>query len=176
MSASAGARPRPGYGPATAPLRLTGRGCMVLMLAAFVLGELIATWVHAPWLGGLGYAAGCLLSVTYARREALLAVVAAPPAIFLGALVAVELLTAPSASALVTLEGTLLALAATAPWLLGITAAYLAAATLRGLPRCVRELRSGLSGAVPPGAGLPGAVPPGAAPQEQPAGARRLRP
>jgi hypothetical protein len=146
MSASARARPQHGYRARPAPLRLTGRGSLVVMLAVFMLGNLIATWAHVLWLAGLGYAAGGLLAVAYSRRDALLAVVTGAPALFLGALVVVELLTAPGASALATLEGTLLTLAANALWLLAVTAAYLAAAMLRGLPRCVRDLRDALAG------------------------------
>jgi hypothetical protein len=126
--------------------RLTGRGAVLLMLAVFLVGNLIAVPVQVPWLGGLGYAAGCLLAVAYTRREALLIVVTTPPAIFLAALVAAELITAGSHTALATTEGTLLTLAAVAPWLFGCTIACLIAGLVRGLPRCIRDLRAQLNG------------------------------
>jgi hypothetical protein len=129
------------------------------MLLVFLIVDLFAGAVHSTWLGGLGYAAGCALAVTYARREALLVVVTTPPAIFLAALVTTELVTA-GGSMLAAAEGTLLTLAATAPWLLGVTLAYLAAAMVRGLPRCIQDLRTDLAGlaAAGPVAG-PGAAP-----------------
>ena len=126
--------------------RLTGRGAVLAMLAVFLLIDLIAAGMHSTWLIGFGYAAGCLLAVTYARREALLAVVTTPPAIFLVALASIKVLTAGGNTVLAAAEGTLLTLAATAPWLFGVTIACLAAATVRGLPRCIHELRTALAG------------------------------
>ena len=126
--------------------RLTGRGAVLVMLVVFVVTDLIAAGLHSTWLGGLGYAAGCLLAVTYARREALLLVVTTPPAIFLAALVATELVTVGGSTLLATAEGTLLTLAATAPWLLGVTIVCVAAAIMRGLPRCIQDLRTALAG------------------------------
>jgi hypothetical protein len=119
---------------------------MLVMLAVFLIGNLIAAWAHADALSGLGYAAGCLLAVVYARREALLLVVTTPPLIFLVALVAAELITAAGSTVLATAEGTLLTLAAVAPWLFGCTLACLIVALLRGLPQCVRDLRAALGG------------------------------
>jgi hypothetical protein len=136
--------PRPGRGRSRA--RLTGRGAVLVMLAVFLAVDLIAAGVHSTFLNGFGYAAGCLLAVTYARREALLVVATTPPAIFLAALLAVKLMTAGGDAVVAGAEGTLLTLAATAPWLLGVTIAYLAAATVRGLPRCIQELRTALAG------------------------------
>jgi hypothetical protein len=146
---AAGRRSRP---------KLTGRGAVLTMVAVFFLGSLIGVAVQASWLAGLSYVAGCLLAVSYARREALLVVVTAPPLIFLVMLVLDELITASRSAALATAEGTLLTLAAVAPWLLAGTAAYLVVAMMRGLPQCVRDLRIGLSGRTdlkngPPGFG-----------------------
>jgi hypothetical protein len=136
--------PRPGRGRSRA--RLTGRGAVLVMLAVFLVVDLIAAGVHSTFLNGFGYAAGCLLAVAYARREALLVVATTPPAIFLAALLAVKLMTAGGDTVVAGAEGTLLTLAATAPWLFGVTVAYLAAATVRGLPRCIRDLRTALAG------------------------------
>jgi len=134
--------------PAGAPgrPRLTGRGATLLMLAVFLIGNLIAAAADAPWLAGLSYAAGCLLSVTYARREALPLVVTTPPLIFLIALLSAELITAGGSTALATAEGTMLTLAAVAPWLFACTAGCVAVAMVRGLPRCIRDLRAELNG------------------------------
>jgi hypothetical protein len=141
--AAAGTR-QPGRGRSRP--RLTGRGAVLAMLAVFLLMDLIAAGMHSTWLIGFGYAAGCLLAVTYARREALLVVVTTPPAIFLIALAGIKLMTAGGNAVLAAAEGTLLTLAATAPWLFGVTIACLAAATVRGLPRCIHELRTALAG------------------------------
>jgi hypothetical protein len=75
-------------------------------------------------------------------------VVTTPPTIFLAALVAAELITAGSHTVLATTEGTILTLAAVAPWLFGCTVACLIAGLLRGLPRCVRDLRAQLNGRI----------------------------
>jgi hypothetical protein len=153
------ARSRPAVRQEPAPLRLTGRGSLVLMALVFLIANLIAAWSHVTWLAGPGYAAGALLAVFYARRESLLAVVTTPPALFLVTLVTAQLLTATGRSTvLAALEGTLLALAATAPWLLGATVAYLAAAMLRGLPRCLQDLRLAIAGEAP-GAGRTSSAP-----------------
>jgi hypothetical protein len=116
------------------------------MLAVFLVVDLIAAGVHSTFLNGFGYAAGCLLAVAYARREALLVVATTPPAVFLAALLAVKLMTAGGDTVVAGAEGTLLTLAAIAPWLFGVTIAYLAAATVRGLPRCIQDLRTALAG------------------------------
>ncbi|MDQ2877322.1 MAG: hypothetical protein M3Y33_21935, partial [Actinomycetota bacterium] len=137
---------QPGARRARSRPRLTGRGAVLVMLAVFLLIDLIAAGAHSTWLNGFGYAAGCLLAVTYARREALLVVATTPPAVFLIALVATKLMTAGGNTVLAAAEGTLLTLAALAPWLFGVTIASLAAATVRGLPRCIQDLRTALAG------------------------------
>ena len=139
---------RPGSQPPSAArrVRLTVRGCLVLMLLIFLVSDLLGSQLGMAWLDGAGYAAGCLLAVAYARREALLLVSTSPPALFLVALVAAELVTATGSTLLATAEGTLLALATCAPWLFGATVAGLVLATVRGLPQCVRDLRGELGG------------------------------
>ena len=158
--------PRPASAPAPAPRpgrpRLTGRGATLVMLAVFLVGDLIAQAAHVPWLAGLSYVAGCLLAAFYARREALLLVVTTPPLIFLISVVCDELITAWSSTMLATAAGTMLTLAAVAPWLLAGTAGCVALATVRGLPRCVSDLRAGLAGRLvaAPAHGLPGPAQP----------------
>lgn len=127
-------------------MRLTVRGCVVLMLLVFLVSDLLGSRLSWAWLDGAGYAVGCLLAVSYARREALLLVSTSPPALFLVALVTAELVTATGSTLLATAEGTLLALATCAPWLFGVTVAGLILATARGLPQCVRDLKGELGG------------------------------
>jgi hypothetical protein len=146
VSPAAGVRQQDPAGRSRPRPRLTGRGSMLVMVVVFLVGNLIAVSTQLPWLGGLGYAAGCGLTVAYARREAMLLVVSTPPLIFLIALVSAELITAGNATALATAEGTILTLAAVAPWLYGCTAAVLVIGTVRGLPSCIRNLRAELSG------------------------------
>jgi hypothetical protein len=148
-SASADARPGAHVAARPARLRLTGRGAALLMLIAFFLTSLLAAGVQEWWLAGFGYLAGGLAAAWYARREALLLVAAGPPALFLIALVAVQVLTAQDGTALATLEGTLLALAAVAPWLFIGTVAVLLLALRRGLVQCVRDLSDELNGRRP---------------------------
>ena len=126
--------------------RLTSRGALVVMVAAFLAGNLLAAGIAHSWPAGLGFAAGCLLAVAYARRESMLLVVVAPPVIFLITLVGAELITASSASALATAEGVLLTLAGTAPWLFGVMIITLVIAMMRGLPSCIRRLGAELAG------------------------------
>ena len=116
------------------------------MLLVFLVCDLLATRLGWGWLAGAGYLLGGLLAVTYARREALLLVVTAPPALFLVTLVTVDLVTATGSRLLSTAEGTLLALAMSAPWLFAGTVACVVAALARGLPQCVRDLKDDLSG------------------------------
>ena len=153
-TAGAGDR-RPAPAGRSSRPRLTGRGATLLMVAVFLVGNLIAGSTHVPWLAGLSYAAGCLLAVGYARREALLLVVTTPPLIFLLSLLGAELITAGGSTVLATAEGTMLTLAAVAPWLFACTAGCLVVAMTRGLPRCIRDLRAALNGRpdAPEGAG-----------------------
>jgi hypothetical protein len=126
--------------------RLTRRGAVLIMIIVFLVGNLVTAWTQLSWPGGLGYGAGCLLAAAYARREALLLVVIAPPVIFLTTLTAAELISAGGGTLLAVAEGTILALAAVAPWLFCGTTAGLVVAMMRGLPRCVRDLRAEMSG------------------------------
>jgi hypothetical protein len=127
---------------------VTARGAIVAMFGLFLVCDLIADWFGLEVLAGVGFAAGCVLGPYVVRRHALLRVVAAPPAVFLAALVIVQVLTAQGTSrhgkVLSVAEGTLLTLAALAPWLLAGTTLGAVVAIPRGLLECVRELRSEL--------------------------------
>jgi hypothetical protein len=128
---------------------VTARGAIVLMLGGFVACSLLAGWLHLEVLIGLGYAAVCGLTPFLVRSRALVQVVVAPPAFFLAAVVATQALTAQGTGhgrTLSVLEGTMLTLAAIAPWLLGGTALCVGAAMFRGLPGSLRKLQAELRG------------------------------
>jgi hypothetical protein len=118
------------------------------MFAVFFAGTIAAGWLHADLLGGLSFAAGCAVAAWYTRRDAMLTVVVTPPLIFMAALVIAELLTSPGDTAHHKLtsaaEGTILTLAAVAPWLFAGVILGLVIAMFRGLPQCVRDLRTDL--------------------------------
>jgi hypothetical protein len=129
---------------------MTGRGAIMAMFAVFFVGTAAADWLHLGVLVGLGLVSGCVLAVRYAKPSALLAVVITPPMIFLAAVICAEILTSSSANGhsglLSAAAGTVLTLAAAAPWLFGGQALALLVALFRGLPQSVRELRAGLRG------------------------------
>jgi len=123
---------------------VTARGAIVAMLALFGVCDLLAAWMHVEVVAGLGFVGGCAVLPCLVRRHALLQVVVAPPAVFLAALLVAQALTAQGGSrhgkALSVLEGTLLTLAAIAPWLLAGTAIAVYAGLRRGLRQCLRDL------------------------------------
>jgi hypothetical protein len=129
---------------------MTARGAVLAMFALFFLGTLAASWLHLGVLTGLSFVAGAALAARYTRRDGLLAVVATPPLIFLIALVGIEVLTSHADTTKHTLtsavEGTILTLAAVAPWLFSGVVAGLIIALFRGLPQCVSDLRTELRG------------------------------
>jgi hypothetical protein len=79
--------------------------------------------------------------------------VVAVPAVFAVAEILAQLATLPRGGrhslVLLVAGGTLLMLAAVAPWLFAGAAGALAIASFRGLPRCVRDLRAELRGRAP---------------------------
>ena len=130
--------------------RLTSRGAVLAMFALFFLGALVADTLHLGFLVGFSFLAGCVLAARFARRSALLAVVVSPPLIFFVAVGCAESVSSSAATGraglLAAAEGTILTLAAAAPWLFGGEALGLVLALFRGLPQCVRDLRAGLRG------------------------------
>lgn len=135
------AQPEPGPSSAV----LTARGATVAMFGLFLASNLLASLLGHEVLAGLGYLAACVLGPFFVRRHALLQVVVAPPAIFLAALVVTQMATAQGTSrhgkVLSVLEGTVLTLAALAPWLLGGTVLGVGLAIPRGLVQCARDLK-----------------------------------
>jgi hypothetical protein len=106
-------------------------------------------------LTGFGFAAGSAVAAGRTRQHQLLLVATSPPAIFLAAVTAGELITLHvdhvAASPGLVLADIFLTLSTAAPWLFGGLAGALLIATVRGLPKCVRDLRAHLAGRLTPG-------------------------
>ena len=132
------------------PGTMASAGTLAGLLAVFLASCLLAAWLHHDVVAGLGFCAGTCVVARYGRAEALLAVVVSVPVAFLIAEIVAQLATKPAGAhhgtLLLVLEGTLLTLAGVAPWLFAGTAAGVAIAMFRGLPRSVRELRADLTG------------------------------
>ena len=130
--------------------QLRARATAAAMLGVFLAGCLAAGWLHAGALPGLSFLAGAAAGAWYCRRTALLRVVVIPPALFLLAVLAEQVVTAPGGSAMTTAEsvlaGTFLMLSANAPWLFCGMVAAVGVAWRRGLRQCARELRAELTG------------------------------
>lgn len=144
---------QPGVEATPFPAGLGAWGTLAALFACCLVGCLLAAWLHLIVLAGLVFCAGCGLVAWYCRPTALLRVVIAVPAVFLLAEVLAQLITLQGHGrrglALPVAAGTLLTLAAVAPWLFGGTAGAVAIALFRGLPRCVRDLRAALGGRAP---------------------------
>lgn len=135
------------------PSGLGASGTLAGLLACCLASCLLAAWLHLIVLAGLGFCAGCGLAAWCCRRTALLRVVIAAPTVFLLAEVLAQLVTLQGHGrrglTLPVAGGTLLTLAAVAPWLFGGTAGAVAIALFRGLPQCVGDLRAALRGRAP---------------------------
>jgi hypothetical protein len=147
-SASADGPTGPGVTPLPGPM--ASAGALAGLLIVFLASCLLAAWLHADVIAGLGFCAGTCVVARYGRPEALLAVVVSVPVAFLVAEIVAQLATAPAGAhrgtVVLVLGGTLLTLAGVAPWLFAGTIAGVAIAMFRGLPRSVRELRADLTG------------------------------
>jgi hypothetical protein len=128
-------------------------GILAGLFACCLASCLLAAWLHLIVLAGLGFCVGCGLAVWFCQPAALLRVVLAVPTVFVLAEVLAQLATLHGHGrhglALPVAAGTLLTLAAVAPWLFSGTAGAVAIALFRGLPRCVRDLRAALRGRAP---------------------------
>jgi len=138
----------------TAPLPsgLGARGTLGALVAWCLASCLLATWLHHAVVAGLGFCLGSALAARYCRPAALLRMVVAVPAVFAVAEIVAQVATLHGGRrglALPVAGGTLLTLAAVAPWLFAGTAAAVAIALFRGLPQCVRDLRAELRGGAP---------------------------
>jgi hypothetical protein len=132
------------------PSRLESAGVLGSLLAAFLASCLLAAWLHNDVVAGLGFCAATCVAAGCARPQALLGLVISVPAVFLIAEVLAQFAIEPAfkhhGTLLPVAEGTLLTLAGVAPWLFAGTIAGVVIAMFRGLPRCVRSLRSDLTG------------------------------
>ena len=137
----------------TSQTRLTGRGAVMVMLAVFALGLLVASWLGWPVLAGASFVIGSVAAVLYVRPGDLLMVTIAPPLLFGIALVAVKAATATGSVALSVAEGMAITMAEVAPWLFAGVVLTLVIAWARGLRGCVRELRQDLRAVGHPAAG-----------------------
>ena len=144
---AAGTAPGSGGRPAA---HMTSRGAILAMFSLFFPGTLTAGWLHLATLTGLSFVAGCALTARYTRRDGLLTVVVTPPLIFIISLVVTEVITSHADTVRHALtsaaEGTILTLAAVAPWLFAGVLIGLAIAMFRGLPQCIQDLRDELRG------------------------------
>jgi hypothetical protein len=133
--------------PHNSRIVLTGRGAVMVMLAIFALGLLVASWTPWPVLAGASFVIGSLAAVVYVRPGDLLMVTIVPPLLFSIALVGVKAATATGSVVLSVAEGTAITMAEAAPWLFAGTVLTLIIAWARGLRECVRELRQELRAA-----------------------------
>lgn len=127
-------------------LRLTGRGAVVVVLAASLLGAYLAEELHWTGAAGIAYVAACLIAALYVKPGYLLLSVVTPPLLFGVAVICVKAATATGTVLTATTEGTLLLLGSSAPWLFGGTLLALVITVFRGLGREIGQLRTSLRG------------------------------
>ncbi|MFC5187348.1 DUF6542 domain-containing protein [Actinomadura harenae] len=124
---------------------LTGRGGVALILAAALLGALLARWVDvSPLAGGL-FVAGCVLAALLTRPADLPTLIVSPPLACFAATVVAELAADDGPLTRTMSLGLLSALAGIAPWLFAGTLLTVGVAIPRGLPGAFRDLRARLA-------------------------------
>lgn len=127
------------------------RAAIIAMFSIFMLTGLAAGWLHVNALTGFGFAAGSAVAAGRTRRSELLPVAICPPLLFLLSVMSTELISLHlkhvAAGPAMVLAGIFLTLTSSALWLFGGLAGALLIATVRGLPRCVRELRGEIADA-----------------------------
>lgn len=142
--------PANGADTGTAPAKrggvlLTGRGALVVVFALCLVGLAVSGWLHWGMLTGLVFVAASVLAAARTQRNDLLVVAVTPPALFLIAVICTKALGS-SGDVLSTLEGTLITLANTAPWLIAGAVLGVIVAFSRGMWDNVRTLRKDLRG------------------------------
>jgi hypothetical protein len=125
-------------------IHLTGRGAVVSLLGLTFLGLLVASWLDWGVLGDVVFVAACVVITSGTKRSDLLPVVVCPPLVFLVACVGAKVAT--SAGGTSALEGTLVTLGNSAPWLFAGTVLTVLIGLGRGLLGNLRDLRRGLHG------------------------------
>src|SRR5262249_38297375 len=132
-------------------IRLTGRGALMVMLAVFALGLLVASWLGWPVLAGAFFVIGSVAAVLYVRPGDLLMVTIVPPRLFGITLVAVKTATATANIGRSVGEGRAITMGEGAPGLFAGMVLTRVIAGARGLRGCVGELRQDLrAGGRPP--------------------------
>jgi hypothetical protein len=112
------ARPRPPQAPG--PVKLTGRGAVVALFAACLLGLLIAAWTGWTAAADVIFIMSGGLVAYYTKASGLRVVVVCPPLVFLAGSVCAQLIAAPDTFS--AAEGIWVTLATSAPWLFTGTA------------------------------------------------------
>ena len=133
----------PGAGAAVR-LTLTGRGAIVGLLALSFLGLLVSDWLSLGVLGDATFVAACVVIACYTKPGDLLPVVVCPPLVFLIACLCAKVATSAGGTAAV--EGTLVTLGNSAPWLFAGTVLTVIVGLRRGLLGNFRDLRRDLHG------------------------------
>jgi hypothetical protein len=143
--------PVPRRRPAGAAVTLTGRGGLVVVFAAVLLGSAVGAALGLREAQGVAFAVGCLLAVLATRRTDLLTLVVSPPLLFfLASLLSACLASFGERSFLLSVALTVMAaLTANAGWLFLGTAGVVVIAVPRGLPTCLRELSERVAADVP---------------------------
>jgi hypothetical protein len=111
-------------------VKLTGRGAVIGLFAASLLGLLLSAWTGWTAVAEALFVMSCGVVAYYTRVRGLRAVMVCPPLTFLAGLVCAELITAPDTFS--AAEGILVTLATSAPWLFTGTALTIAIAFGRG--------------------------------------------
>jgi hypothetical protein len=154
--------------------RLTARGAVVLALAVFTLGVLLAGWLGRPTVAGVFFLAGGAAAACWVRKADLLLAAVSPPTLLCIVLVLVSAATGSGGLAVSAAEGTALTLAGAAPWLFAGTALPLTIAAARSLPGPAWSLRQRASRPAGPAADRRGAADGGAGPEEREPDATRV--
>ena len=133
---TAGSRRPPLLQP-SGSIKLTGRGAVIALFAASLLGLLLAAWTGWTAAADAIFVMSCGVVAYYTRARGLSTVVVCPPLAFLTGSVCAELITAPDSFS--AAEGILVTLGTSTPWLFTGTALTIAIAFGRGyrpkLPR-----------------------------------------
>ncbi|MDA2813421.1 hypothetical protein O4J56_22435 [Nocardiopsis sp. RSe5-2] len=142
-----------GAAAGAAGIRLTGRGGVLVIMAASLSAALTAEATGWGFLNGAAFVVACVLAALLVRPSDLLGLTVSPPLAYFTAAVAAEcVLTLGSTGfvrALALGMGT--RLADIAPWLFLGTALVLIISVFRGLPSNVRDFSDELNGRRPRG-------------------------
>lgn len=145
VAAAGRVRRRPGAPPVT----LTGRGGVVVISAATLVGALAGQLFEVGTLPGLAFIAGCVAAALLTRSADVLSLAVCPPVVFFAVALITEFFDAMSGESVLrsALLGVVGLLAAQAPWLFLGTALVIGITVPRGLLTSASELRTRLAGA-----------------------------